>query len=606
MGQIKKTAFSPFITFAGKGINEHSDPIMIENNEFASMTNVHIDKERLYKRPGRTPWGVAFASAFKGATDYVDSTGAARLIVASGGQLAHAETDDNTDLQAVTDEEVHFHTQKSKLFINGATTQKKIVGVTPNDVGIAAPLTAPTAAAGAATGLTGSYAWVCTYVTSDGLESDPSDVSNSVVLANEKATVTPPASPDSRVTSRNLWRTVAGGEKYFYDGAIANNTLGATFTSSQSDAALGDLVESNHGQPSQADIAASCNERQFWAIGNKVYPSEIGSDEAFLEYSELEFSTLPNSGSCTGLKSLYNPASGREDLYCFQVDSISYLPQGDPGNPIQSIRRDVGCIQHDTIREYNGMLVFMTNKKSVGVISGGRYYDISSLNIPVSIGEIVNPQYCRAGIIFDNYYALTARNTTTKLYNNVVFVCDMRSINVVNDLTAIAKAAWVKWNINAEYILQRADGTVLTFDNSDFVIYSLSLSSSQDTGTDTVKTDIYWSVRTKNFAGDSVMWLKQPRVVGIKGRYSKEITVTPYYWSDRRGGSSNTFTGGDLFIMGTSVMGDNISSDAKLSEATLKPGAANTFSFNFGSESKDSVFELTGFQFTYKQFARGI
>jgi hypothetical protein len=56
-------------------------------------------------------------------------------------------------------------------------------------------------------------------------------------------------------------------------------------------------------------------------------------------------------------------------------------------------------------------------------------------------------------------------------------------------------------------------------------------------------------------------------------------------------------------------MGDNLSSYPTLSEAQIIPdsgGAANTFSFKLSSDSKDQLFEFTGFQFTFKQFARGV
>ena len=609
MGLIKKTEYSPFIMFAGGGINEFDDPIALKDNEFTEMVDVILEKGRMYKRPGRTPWGPTFDGDFKGVKEYIDDSGTARLLVANNANIFETTSTTKTSRLTVTDEDIRIQVQKSKAFINGATTQKKLSGATASDVGLAAPTEAAGVAAGAGTGLTGSYAWVYTFETADGLESDPAPTSNSLTLTNENASVTLPASPDARVTMRNVYRSVAGGSLYFYEGTVANNTDDAVFTSEILDAGLTDQVEDNHGQPQQATIAEGCNDRQFWAVGGRVFASELGRSAAYLEYSEIEFFTLPNGGACTGLKRLYNPNTGREDLYCFQNDSISFLPEGNPANALQTIRRDLGCSQHDTLCEWNGTIIFLSNQYSVCSIIGRRVYDISSQNIPTSLKRITDLTKCRAGVIFNNYYALTARTDATKLYNNAVYVCDLRTIQVLSDFTAQAKTAWTKWNIAAEYILQTSGGAVLAFDNSTNRIFSLSLASSQDTGLDSAKVNIPWYVRTKNFFGSSIYWLKQPRTVGLKGIYTKDIQIVPYYWADRRGGVSQTWSAKELFIVGQSVMGDNISSYPTLSEARIVPdagGAANTFSFKFSSDSKDQLFELTGFQFTFKQFARGV
>ena len=98
--------------------------------------------------------------------------------------------------------------------------------------------TAPTAAVGAATGLTGVYSYVVTYVTAVG-ETEAGVVSANVTVANQKINVSGiPTSFMHSVTSRNLYRTAAGGAVYKLVTTIADNTT-TTYTDSIADVALG-------------------------------------------------------------------------------------------------------------------------------------------------------------------------------------------------------------------------------------------------------------------------------------------------------------------------------------------------------------------------------
>lgn len=106
------------------------------------------------------------------------------------------------------------------------------------------PSTAPTAALGAATGLTGTYSYKVTFVRGGtGEETDASAQSNNVTPANQKLDVTAiPTSPDSRVTARRLYRTAAGGATWLFRATIPDNTT-TTFSNDElADGSLGAAV----------------------------------------------------------------------------------------------------------------------------------------------------------------------------------------------------------------------------------------------------------------------------------------------------------------------------------------------------------------------------
>ncbi len=106
---------------------------------------------------------------------------------------------------------------------------------------------APTAVTGALAGLgvgtlsNGAYRYLATFVTADG-ETDAGQVSAAVTVAdhtvNGQIALTAIPIGGSAVTSRNLYRTVAGGAIYLLLGSLSNNTA-TVFADNVADASLG-------------------------------------------------------------------------------------------------------------------------------------------------------------------------------------------------------------------------------------------------------------------------------------------------------------------------------------------------------------------------------
>lgn len=94
------------------------------------------------------------------------------------------------------------------------------------------------AAVGSATGLTGVYTWVVTFVTDEG-ETEPGAASPSVTLANQKGSLSSiPTSPCHSVTARKVYRTAAGGSTYGLVATISDNTT-TTLTDAVADGSRG-------------------------------------------------------------------------------------------------------------------------------------------------------------------------------------------------------------------------------------------------------------------------------------------------------------------------------------------------------------------------------
>lgn len=98
---------------------------------------------------------------------------------------------------------------------------------------------APTASVGAATGLTGAYRYLVTFVTAAG-ETEAGVASNSITLANQKGNLTGiPISPCQSVTARKVYRTPAGGTTYGLVTTISDNVTTAYTGDALADGSLG-------------------------------------------------------------------------------------------------------------------------------------------------------------------------------------------------------------------------------------------------------------------------------------------------------------------------------------------------------------------------------
>jgi len=192
------------------------------------------------------------------------------------------------------------------LIVNGSQNMMKFNGTDVYTVGITVP-TIPTVEVVADTGelSVGAYYFKVTYVDEDGNESNASIASlvATIATAGQKVTVTPPISEITNIKYINIYRTLAGGASYYYDGQIENKTA-ETFNSTQSDStlvtqnSLENYHEENHNAPPSApSLMAKRGGRIYLAVGNKLYFSK-----RFYEYFPANFwIAVGNMRNITGI-----------------------------------------------------------------------------------------------------------------------------------------------------------------------------------------------------------------------------------------------------------------------------------------------------------------
>jgi len=193
------------------------------------------------------------------------------------------------------------------LIANGNQNLMKTDGENVYTVGITVP-TIPTVSVVADTGKlsVGNYYFRVTYVDEDGNESNASVASlvATITAVGQKVTVTPSFSTITNIAKRNIYRTLAGGASYYYDGQIENNTEDATFSSVQSDDALvqanslENYHEENHdAPPSTPSLMAKRGGRIYLAVNQKLHYSK-----RFYEYFPANFwIAVGNMRNITGI-----------------------------------------------------------------------------------------------------------------------------------------------------------------------------------------------------------------------------------------------------------------------------------------------------------------
>jgi len=283
-----------------------------------AIKNMSFDEwGNLIKRAGYAKWNTTSISATKKITGlhrFYKQTETSKycLVVCDTGIYVLAEAAGHaagSSLATVTtDSDAYFIDFVDRCLIaNGKENLMKFNGTVIYIAGTTPVPTAPSGVAGSSGSLSlGNYYFKTTYIDADGNESNASVASAVVaVTAGQKVTVTPVIYSGSNydIDYINIYRTLAGGASYYYDGQVAN-TAAITFSSTQSDAALvqanslENYHEENHNAPPSApSLIAKRGGRIYLAVGNKLYYSK-----RYYEYFPANFWIPPgNMRNITGI-----------------------------------------------------------------------------------------------------------------------------------------------------------------------------------------------------------------------------------------------------------------------------------------------------------------
>jgi len=165
----------------------------------------------------------------------------------------------------------------------------------PVQLGITPPTSAPALDGSTAGSLTGTYRYYVTYINGDSFESNPSPVSNDIVVSGKRIDLSVlPLSSDPQVKGRKIYRN-ANGETTYKLLTIINDNSQVTYIDDTIDSDLGTGIETNHNVPpafsyihshfsllwgvvaSEKNIARHCSQYDEWEYFPLTSYEQFGS-----------------------------------------------------------------------------------------------------------------------------------------------------------------------------------------------------------------------------------------------------------------------------------------------------------------------------------------
>ena len=247
--------------------------------------------------------------------------------------------------------------------------------------------------------LTGNYKLVVCYVKDIGegmwIESQPSPGTSSVTVNNGWLKWTNiPVSTDANVKKRNLYRTVANGEIYYYLTTIEDNTT-TVYEDHNFDEALGDELDENRVPPPNCDFITEMNGTTFY-VGLKTEQHKIAySTQGFPYYvpalNRLEVGT--GKDKFTGILRAENT------LLLFKANEIWALMGVDATTfTIQCLSPRIGCVNGDTLQLLSGYCFFVSNRGLEVMTTGGQFLSPTLSDDVPNIKLVTNSSTCTSGV----------------------------------------------------------------------------------------------------------------------------------------------------------------------------------------------------------------
>ncbi len=193
-----------------------------------------------------------------------------------------------TTLATLSGKPLSAVTYKGWVFLATENAMLKTNGSVVYNWGITPPTTAPSAAAGTAGNLSGTYMWKVTFARQEGtylIESNSSPASSPLTLSNQRAVLTIPTSPDPQVNRRRIYRTGGTRSDWKLVGELLDNTT-TSFTDNvpDSDLTLQESLRDYKDRPPVGSLIAVHRERVFVveaARPTKLWFSTYGEPEYF-------------------------------------------------------------------------------------------------------------------------------------------------------------------------------------------------------------------------------------------------------------------------------------------------------------------------------------
>ncbi len=345
---------------------------------------------------------------------------------------------------------MEMETAKSRLHGVNGTQSFVYDGTTAfTALGLTAPSSAPSVAAGGAGPLTGSFRYKVTFTYGARGESNPGPTSGTVVLAAQEASLTSIPLGGTGCTARDIYRTTNGGATWYWVATISNNST-TTYTDSTLDSALGDEVETNHDAPPPAKYLRWWKNMMAYA-GNpsapkRVYLSLIGQPEAVPALTH--YIDVPVAGDeVTGL------GIAGDDLIVFTNASFFALSGGSVETfRFRIVEQSIGCTAPRSVAIHGGGTYFLFYEKVYRTMGGPAVYlsdNVDSGWVPglkANLREAVATVW-RNHLLVGIFTGTTAWASKTGAAddtsaNNRVYGLDLALLELAEELR---ETAWFEW-----------------------------------------------------------------------------------------------------------------------------------------------------------------
>jgi len=468
----------------GGGLNSRSAEHLIHSTEAVALQNATLSAKRglLRRRNGYTKYNSSQidSNPIHGLYRYYKNDGSAYLLTSSGTKiyLASATTLDATTLASGLTSNLNWQFTTLEdicLAGNGTNLTQRFDGTTMRRAGFAAPTSSVSLATGSAGALTGVYQYGVTFVYDDDAEESSLSPTSSLTLSAQKCELTSiPRGQDNPtlnpgVTKRNIYRTEAGGSRFYYLATIENDTA-TVYTDNAADTALDtdDEAPNDNGIPPRAKYIQSFANRVWYAnvldglTGGSPTPSRVYfSALVASETSPNATGTAPIHGAgpeivpsdfwidieaddgdvITGLSVTL------DSLIVFKEKSIWRIIGDNPSNfEVQRADADIGCVAPRSIVKVETLIYFLTggDKPSVAATDGIRVVPIGERVQPTleaDIDKTAISTACAARYRY-NYVLIYKSSTGTENDNGLVYDYIKGAWATVTNIPANVFSVW--------------------------------------------------------------------------------------------------------------------------------------------------------------------
>ena len=239
------------------------------------------------------------------------------------------------------------------------------------------------------------------------IESQPSPGTSSVTVNNGWLKWTNiPVSTDANVKKRNLYRTVANGEIYYYLATIEDNTT-TTYEDHNFDEALGDELDENRVPPPNCDFITEMNGTTYY-VGLKTEQHKIAYSTQGYPYYVPALNRLEVG---TGKDKFTGVLRAENTLLLFKANEIWALMGVDATTfTIQCLSPRIGCVNGDTLQLLSGYCFFVSNRGLEVMTTGGQFLSPTLTDDVPNIRIVTSSTSCTSAVSAErNQYWLFAQ-----------------------------------------------------------------------------------------------------------------------------------------------------------------------------------------------------